>query len=166
MQVLLAFGADGNAATRDGRRPLDLASNDATRAALEPGRVARISEAAPQLRTPRPSSGGAGGPRLSFVQAARQSFSRIVRRSHTGSAAPAAVPEGATPATPADREGGGSHQGEGSHRGGARPPRRSCLSASGALQEEPMPPPPATGSSGAESPPPELQLPAQRFAKA
>ena len=154
------------ASTRDGRKPRDVASNDAVRAALEPGRVARISELAPQLRSPRPSQGGAGGPRLSFMQAARQSFSRAVRRSQTGPAGPP------TAEAAADADAGGSHRGgEGSHRGGAegsysgapppRPPRRSCLAASGALQEEPMPPPPAEGG-GAETPTPQLQMPPQK----
>jgi len=166
VNVLLAFGADASASARDGRKPRDVAGNDAVRAALEPGRVAQIAALGPALKSPRPSATNAGGPRLSFVQAARQSFSRAVRRSHVG---PVAAAEAAEAAEEGSKR-GGSQRGEGSFRGGGaptpRPPRRSCLAASGALQEEPMPPPPAGEGSnrGVESPLPQLQLP--KFNKA
>lgn len=170
VNVLLAFGADASAGARDGRKPRDVAGNEAVRAALEPGRVAQIASLGPALRSPRPSTsqGVAGGPRLSFVQAARQSFSRAVRRSHVG---PAAAAEAAEEAAEGATKREGSQRGEGSYRGGGaptpRPPRRSCLAASGALQEEPVPPPAAgEGNGGADSPPPQLQLPPKRIGKA
>jgi hypothetical protein len=176
VNLLLAFDADPDALTADGRRARELAKDDATRASLEPARTARISEAigAGGARTPRssraPRSSFSAQARVSFA-AARQSFARMVGRGgprpSQGGSVRGGGGAGSRPGTAeggfgGGRAGGGGGGGSGTPGGGGgtpgggagtprRQPRPSRLNASGALQAEPVPPPPP-GAAGGASP--------------
>jgi hypothetical protein len=149
VNLLLAFDADAEALTADGRRPADLAQDAATRAALDSERLVRISTAPGTPRSPRASF---RAPRASFTvnarqsfTAARQSFSRMFRRSqaNTGGGGSAgmegSVRGGGRGGAPSPLVGGGASRPSSAN---ARVPRRSCLLDSGALQQAPAPPPP------------------------